>query len=320
MLIKAKAEVHTRPLISARKRARDKLHRHGFNYKKRCRLTVHADHCLMKTRAFGLYPGIRPMYAGLFHYERMHVYFINFCTYTLDMLATLVPPSQYGNVAKACHECRQFRDPDTGVTHPRLPDVLKMTHLTAERRVRAIFIWAHVLGTRAEVIPEPCRMHAKTAVATLQLLLIAVRGHRPYSLRELDVIFKEVGTQFFRAIEAIGVHVEGNRVRRARARHERNPNRYRAPVPFRRSKRLTTVEYIHISRSRHIYAHFRTYILIHAHICSSSTSMRNLSILAHICSCTGIYAHICTYMRDFIETTRNRMTPPIQKTRHIGVV
>ena len=68
--------------------------------------------------------------------------------------------------------------------------MLKMTHLTAERRVRAIFIWAHVLGTRAEVIVQPCRMHAKVAVAALQILLIAVRGHRPYSFRELVVIFK----------------------------------------------------------------------------------------------------------------------------------
>ena len=97
------------PLISARKRARDKLHRHGFNYKKRCRLTVYADHCLLKIRLYGLHPRIRPMHAGLFHYERMHVYFINYCTYTLDMLATLVPPSQYGNVAKACLQCQQFR-------------------------------------------------------------------------------------------------------------------------------------------------------------------------------------------------------------------
>jgi hypothetical protein len=237
---KANAEVHTRPLISARKRARDKLHRHGFNYKKRCRLAVHADQCLLKTRDYGVQPRMRHLHAGLFHYERMHIYFINYCTYALEMLAKLVPPSQYGNVAKTCRECQQFRDVNTGATHPRLPDVLKMTHMTAERRVRAIFIWAHVLGTRAEVIQEPCRMHAQTVVATLQLLLIAVRGHRPYSLRELNVIFKEVGSQFFRALEAIAVHVERGRVRAARERHEQNPTRYRAPVPFRRSKRLSS--------------------------------------------------------------------------------
>jgi len=237
ILIPANEEVHTRPLIAARKRARDKLHRYGFAYKKRCRLMVHADHCLLKNRPYGLHPRMSPVHAGLFHFERMHVYFINYCTYCLEMLAKLVPRTQFGNVAKSCRECQQFRDPDTGVTHPRLSNVLKMTHLTAERRVRAIFIWAHVLGTRAEVIVEPCRMHAKIAVATLQLLLIAVRGHRPYSLRELDVIFKQVGSQFFRALENIGVYVEQDRVTRATTRHEQNPNRYRAPRPFRQSQR-----------------------------------------------------------------------------------
>ena len=149
-------------------------------------------------------------------------------------------PSQYGFVSEICLQCQQFRDPDTGVTHPRLPDVLKMTHLTAERRVRAIFIWGHVLGTRAEVIVPPCRMHAKVAVSMLQVLLIAVRGHRPYSLRELNVIFKEVGTQFFRSLEQIGQYVESERLQKATTRHARNPNRYRPPVPFVRCNRYIT--------------------------------------------------------------------------------
>lgn len=260
----ANEEVHTMPLIAARKRARDKLHRHGFNYKKRCRLMDHADHCLLKTRQYGLYPQMRHLHAGLFHYERMHVYFINYCTYCLEMLAKLVPPSQYGNVAKTCRQCQQFRDPDSGVTHPRLPDVLKMTHLTAERRVRAIFIWAHVLGTRAEVIEEPCRMQAKIVVATLQLLLISLRGHRPYSLRELNVIFKDVGSQFFRALEQMGEYVERHRVSRARARHEMNPTRYRAPVPFRRSTRFITsnTHYCTHMLTSSIYATYHTYMLI----------------------------------------------------------
>ena len=275
MHIKANVEVHTRALIADRKRARDKLYRHGFKYNKRCRLTVHADQCLVKTRQYGLYPQMRHVHAGLFHFERMHVYFINYCTYCLEMLSKLVPPSEFGKVAKTCRECQQFRDPDTGVTHPRLPDVLKMTHLTAERRVRAIFIWAHVLGTRAEVIVEPCRMHAKIMVSTLQLLLIAVRGHRAYSLRELDVIFKDVGSQFFRALENIGVYVERKRVTRAATRHAQNPNRYRAPVHFRRSKRLLT--YIHsyvfslytrICSCRHVYVHAVTYMFMPSRICS----------------------------------------------------
>ena len=243
----ANAEVHTKRAISRRKRSRERLHRHGFNYKKRCRLHDHADTCLLNAST--------TMFAGLFHYERLHVYFINFCTYCLEALATCVPASEYGRVSEMCLQCQQFRDPNTGVTHPRLPDVLKMTHLTAERRVRAIFIWAHVLGTRAEVIAEPCRMHAKVAVAALQILLIAVRGHRPYSFRELVVIFKDVGTQFFRSLEQIAIYVEQERLRKERLRYDRNPIRHRAPKPFQRSRRFVTSD-----------ARYRTYMLNIPHI------------------------------------------------------
>ncbi len=147
--------------------------------------------------------------------------------------------------------------------------MLKMTHLTAERRVRAIFIWAHVLGTRAEVIVQPCRMHAKVAVAALQILLIAVRGHRPYSFRELVVIFKDVGTQFFRSLEQITIYVENERLRKQRVRHDRNPIRHRAPRPFQRSKRFVTS-----------YTRYPTYMFNIPHICSIS-----------ICLISYIYTH-----------------------------
>ena len=69
-----------------------------------------------------------------------------------------------------------------------------MTHLTAERRVRALFYWAHVLGTEAKCDYEDVRTDAKTVVASLQLLLIATRGHRSYSESELDMIFFESRT------------------------------------------------------------------------------------------------------------------------------
>ena len=107
--------------------------------------------------------------------------------------ACVTDPQEVSRRAKSCH---QFRDPLTGVTHPRLPSLMKMTHFTAERRVRAIFIWAHVLGTKAEVIHPTVRHHAQVAIACLQVLLIATRGHRAYTETELNTVFKEVGQQF----------------------------------------------------------------------------------------------------------------------------
>ena len=112
-----------------------------------------------------------------------------------------------------------------------------MAYFSAEKRVRAVFYWAHVLGRTADVIDEPCRLHAQSAVAALQLILIATRGHRAYSGPELDIIYKDVGRQFFVHLEAMAQYKERNRVAMLQRRHESNPANNRAPVPWQRAKR-----------------------------------------------------------------------------------
>ena len=232
-------EAHTRASISTRKRARERLHRHGFNYKKKCRLNDYCKHSLVNIDTFG-----SELYSGLIRYERMHVYFLNYCTYCLELISQCVPARCFGIVGNIVRQCHQFRDPITGKTHPRLPSVLKMTHLTAERRVRSVFYWAHVLGTQADVIVQPCRRHVQIAVSTLQLLLIATRGHRPYSRREMNLIFRDVGGQFFRSLEIISEHLDRERTNRMARLHEDNPDRYQPHVPFQRNARYTYYTYM----------------------------------------------------------------------------
>ena len=223
-------DVTGRPAISQRAKARAKLSRHGWNYKRRCRMNEFAKNCLVQIPRFGPVP-----FAGLIHFERMHIFNLNFCTYCMELLTTCVThPEEVSRRAKSCH---QFRDPITGVTHPRLPSLMKMTHFTAERRVRAIFIWAHVLGTRADVIHPDVRIHAQVAVATLQVLLIATRGHRAYTEPELNIIFKEVGQQFFTALEAMATFTEAKRMRSGLEAHRKRPNTCRPPLPFKRQNR-----------------------------------------------------------------------------------
>jgi hypothetical protein len=98
-----------------------------------------------------------------------------------------------------------------------------VTHLTAERRVRALFYWGHVLGPTAECVEEEVRAEAQTAVATLQLLLIATRGHRSYSEKELDIIFVKVGGAFFRSLEAIAQYNHDKRIARAKTEASARP-------------------------------------------------------------------------------------------------
>ena len=87
-----------------------------------------------------------------------------------------------------------------------MSSLTRLTNFTVEQKVCAVFYWAHVLGTRAHIIVEPCRMHARTAVARLQLILIVTRGHRFYTGTELDAIFGGIGRQFFTAMESMSQH------------------------------------------------------------------------------------------------------------------
>ena len=225
-------DTNTRAGQRHRKRARERLHRHGFDYKKRCRLTDHAGCCLVQ--------GNR-LFAGLCRFERMHVYYIGYCSYLMELLIECVPKQSYAAVHKVVQACHQFRDPFTGKTHPRLPYVLKLTHLTAERRVRAIFYWAHVLGVKAEVVLEPCRVHAQCAVAYLQVILIATRGHRAYTSEELDLIFIQTGRAFFRHLEYLNEIVQRQKLARQHQRHASNPERYAAPTLWQKP-----ATYVHI--------------------------------------------------------------------------
>ena len=226
-------QCNSRARKSSRKRAREQAARHGLDYKKRCHVTEHVKHALVHIDPIG-----PRLFGGLCRYERMHVYYIGYCNYLLDLLILSVHKKNFCKVDSIVKQCHYFRDPSTGAVHPRLPHLTKMTHLTAERRVRAIFYWAHVLGINAEVIEPPqIRLAAQRAVSMLQLILISMRGHRAYTSRELDVISKDVGRQFFLALEELALYHENTRYERQMTLHTQNPTRHKAPAYFQKGAR-----------------------------------------------------------------------------------
>ena len=258
----AHSDASTTVGISQRAKARKKLKRHGFNYKIPCQLDHYAHFCLVHVPQFP-----KKIFGALCTYERLHSFYIAFCTWTMEMLTRCVLKCQVGRIEQIVKECHQFRDPRTGKTHPRIQSILSMTHLTAERRVRAMFYWAHILGTKAECIIEELRTPALVVVATLQLILIAVRGHRSYSERELSTIFEDVGTQFFKALETLAAHTETQRFKRAQAKFAKNPRHFRRPLPFKRGRRYTFQTHIclfktHICLFRNTHLHFKTHICL----------------------------------------------------------
>jgi len=92
-------------------------------------------------------------------------------------------------------------------------------------------------GIRADVVIPECRQYAQAAVATLQLLLICTRGHRAYTSQELDTIFRDVGTEFFRNLEQMTQKLAQKRCERQQEAHLRDPVKFRAPVPWNRDTR-----------------------------------------------------------------------------------
>ena len=228
----ATSDRQTRTGRSQRARARASLLRHGLLYKFKCRLCDVAQSCLVHIPPFP-----KTAFAGLCQYERIHTFYIGYCDYLTELLVTCVKKDMVAQVQECVRACHQFRDPVHGHIHPRLPQLLKTTHLTAERRVRSIFYWAHVLGTKATVIVEAMRTPAMAAVSTLQLLLIATRGHRAYTQKELKIIFHETGREFFRNCEILAAYIDSKRMARGREDHQRNPDKFLSPVPYKRLKR-----------------------------------------------------------------------------------
>lgn len=228
----ATADVRTNPLKQFRKRKRQKLSRQGFDFAKRCRLTDHARRCLVHI------PRFRPtLFGGVVRYEAMHIYYIGYAGWLLESLVLCVPGPMRRYVAKIVKQCHQFRDPITGSTHPRLPSILKLKHYTAEKRVRAVFYWAHVLGNHAHIIPPRIRLHCQCAVSSLQLILIATRGHRSYTADELDTVFQGFGRFFFMHLERIAEYLEQKRFDDKQEKHDADPENNDAPAPWKRETR-----------------------------------------------------------------------------------
>ena len=71
----------------------------------------------------------------------------------------------------------------------------------------------------------------------LQVILIAVRGHRSYTLREMHMIFRDVGAQFFRALEELSQYFTEKTFARRQRENERDPDRYAPPRRFTHMKR-----------------------------------------------------------------------------------
>ena len=80
---------------------------------------------------------------------------------------------------------------DQGALFRVLTTLFKEADLTAMDRVSLFFFLPHVLGHEARLLPVDLRLPVLRAVAVAQQIILAVRGLRSYSKRELEIIFDD---------------------------------------------------------------------------------------------------------------------------------
>ena len=93
-----------------------------------------------------------------------------------------------------------FRDSDgTGLRQFKV--VSSNTYLTTARRITLTFMWIHALGTKATMLPAPCRVPALVGLSHLQIILLACHGRRSYSYDEWRRLLITPAMVFFDALQ-----------------------------------------------------------------------------------------------------------------------
>lgn len=188
----------------AQKRAREQLFRHGFHKKQRCTLLDHARTILVRDPL----QVRQSLFAGVIHYDLLH-WQKNCCDYLFEALTGVMTR----NMVLECdaNTCRlpMFRNPD-GRGVRRFNVVCVNTYLTTARRLTLTFVWVHALGTKALMLPAPCRVPSLTALCHLQIIILACHGRRSYSYSEWRRLLIDSAMVFFDALEFLLRYKEEN--------------------------------------------------------------------------------------------------------------
>ena len=179
----------------AQKRAREQLHRHGFHRKHRCTLLDHARRILLRDpqqQRLSLFANI--IFNDLLHFE------LNVCDYGFDAITGVMTAEMKLECDENTRLLPMFRKSDgTGVR--RFTMVSENTYITTARRLTLTFIWIHALGSRALMLPRPCRRPALIALSALQTIILTCHGRRSYSLQEWNHLLVDSAMEYFDSIQ-----------------------------------------------------------------------------------------------------------------------
>ena len=209
---------------NARLIAREKLHRWGFNYRRKCCLNEVCRNLLVRI------PGRDEVFPSVDFRDRMHglIIFIHRTLY--QFFDESFKSKEHRRVLdRRLHAVgvRRFRINGRVVRKPKT--IFGEVGMTAADRVILVFLLSHVVGPGPDdIIDAGIYMPLATAIAQAQLMFIAARGHRCYSVRELDVIFNKGWILFFGSLDAVRSVLYRKRLRTwAQSTHGNPPKRFK---------------------------------------------------------------------------------------------
>ncbi len=180
--------------------ARAKLKRWGFNYKRRCCIFTCLDKLLVRI------PDIAEVFPGVDYRDRMHAGVIFLHRTIFEILDKIIKSARHRRILDqrlAYVSQRGYRV--NGTTFRRQKSIFTDVGMTAADKSCVVFLLSHVLGLGddEELWPEGTLLPLTTAVAHVQLVLLALRGRRSYTLEELQTIFDNGYVTIFGALESV---------------------------------------------------------------------------------------------------------------------
>ena len=235
-------------------RAQTRLLNYGFNPSRRCILTTVCDELLVRIpyipRAVEVFPCVD-------YRDKMHGIFIFFHKVIVSGLNQIAWKAvRRGLSAKQLLDQRStligysriFRCVDTGRSHRVQKSVFSDVNMSATDKWVLLFLLPHVFGHKGEIIPENVRVPMLTALAHVQLIILASRGRREYTKSELSQIFDKGYVEVFKALEYINQVYENSQFVSASDKHAQNPDKNPPPKRFK-SKRYIVRMYVILIRA-----------------------------------------------------------------------
>jgi len=162
----------------------------------------------------------------------MHCLYLNCIGYLQEALLDMLSPLKKAELDKRLRTFTSFRNPRDGSSSARVTSLSSIGYLTAEQKVQHLFVWAHAIGSKAEIFDDNLRTEVLKAITSLQILCFTVRRKLPFTTDEHRYIFSHHGRRFLLALSNLVGWKREHRIRAAEKYNLDKPPAKRRRVPY----------------------------------------------------------------------------------------